>query len=1365
MTDSTNATPPVSRKTGATSPSILVADDNYQLNPIIFNPLTGFVLSDGQSVDAVDTITVSALSGGASFNTTRLQSDSRISSDFTQGSDGTLTYKGTLADFANYFVPDLSATCVTTTVTTQQFQVTISNSAGTATATNSVVINPDTSLAQAMISGADPQTVSDTAGSAQQIGQIFALRTANWSPNLSTTQVATLTFTITGVSAGVGGVLKVDDVPSDVTVSGNDTTTLSLTGTESELGSLLQDSSFQSHLAFVPGSDSTLLSTQQAQIGISATLQEQGSDIVQKVDSSLLEDGHVSPMTLQIVPTVPSGNDAVTNGHYSITQASTSLSLFSADNGVKISNGYGGDVTVAVQSSNALAGTLDFASASTTGLIGSVANTTTNGQQIVSASFDSAADAASFLEGVNFETGQGAAAAGQSTTLSVSATNGNPYESTVSWSESLQVFPSDSPSLTGLVQSGTTAVNAAGDATTPFAAAVINSPDDLPVTVTVSASGNSGLLATSAGSDVTLSGNDTSTLTLTGTAAEVQAALRNATFQPYGDLSSSTDFSFSTTISNGFSTDSATSSVTVVPDISLTVPDENVDLSSLLKDSTLSGIGGTSQVDVLTIKETSGDGQFVDSGKGPLQSAISADGKTLVLSGTLAELKADLASGAITATDPTTAAGATGGTASLSFTLSQDADSATASADVVLPGSMVTNIVDPDVGSTITATASAPLTVVNDNASLTQGSTFVLQDGSTVSATETGRNGDTFAMGVDGGSSVLSLANTGVGISTVVTSGGVQTVNASSSTSQVTVFSGAQSVDFTGGTGELVSNSSGDTTDWTVTGTSGGDNQLWLGNGAATINAGGFNQVILGNGSGLNGTVAITGGTSADKEEVDLWNGSGTTGTVTQTGDSYLTVFGSSEGSTNDATLSNGLVALSGATSEITAQDQGTVQVWANGGATTFTDAGTGDAQFYETGSGTFSVKDTGASTGTLTIGVFAGANATWTATTAARQAIISVASGNGTVVTGAGVVTAQQMADAAVTYNLGQNGVSSQLNLTATGKNAALINTSGGVQTVNASSSTSQVTVFSGAQSVDFTGGTGELVSNSSGDTTDWTVTGTSGGDNQLWLGNGAATINAGGFNQVILGNGSGLNGTVAITGGTSADKEEVDLWNGSGTTGTVTQTGDSYLTVFGSSEGSTNDATLSNGLVALSGATSEITAQDQGTVQVWANGGATTFTDAGTGDAQFYETGSGTFSVKDTGASTGDATLTVMEFASASASGTVTGGSKKLDVTTGGGSLDVVAGSGGLDLSTAGTGALTLDVTQGSDHITIASGHTGDVTVIGRNLNADASFSISGTASQAMVGSNLVVSLDDGHTVTFVGDASSNNMSLFLA
>lgn len=229
-----------------------------------------------------------------------------------------------------------------------------------------------------------------------------------------------------------------------------------------------------------------------------------------------------------------------------------------------------------------------------------------------------------------------------------------------------------------------------------------------------------------------------------------------------------------------------------------------------------------------------------------------------------------------------------------------------------------------------------------------------------------------------------------------------------------------------------------------------------------------------------------------------------------------------------------------------------------------------------------------------------------------------------------------------------------------------------------------------------------------------------------------------------------------------TATDTKETGLSSGTDAISTASQIDESSISVTSTLSGA-NTIDVINGVIALNGGTNTVVAQNQGTVSVWSAAGATSFNDASSGDAEFYVTGTGTFDVQDTGS--GSATLKVMQLASSDASGTVTGGTRHLDVTTGSGVVSIVAGSGGLDLSTAGSGALQIDVTKGVDHILIAGDQTGNVTVSGALVNADANFGIMGVTSEKVINGNFVVGLTDGNSVTFLGASGSDNITLYLA
>ncbi|MFT8717786.1 beta strand repeat-containing protein [Acetobacter sp.] len=1380
MSDNTNTSSELA-KTTSSAPTISVQEGGYQVAPILFNPLAGVVLTDGsidwrggQSDDPIDTITITKTAGSGGFSLTRIQNDTAISSLVTVSADGnSITYKGTLAAFVSDFIPDLSYTAVNSAVETESFNISISNDYGSASATNSIVLNNDTDVVDAFVSAqTSTLSVSATAGNAYNIGSLYRLTTSSGSAyTLSTTQTATMTLSIGEVTAGSGGTLEVINLPAGVTVSGSGTDSISVTGTEADLSQVLQQD-----IRFVAAAGSTLLNTEEAQIQTTLTLQETGSAIVQSAGSSFLEYGTLIPISMKVSAASPSGSASSANGSYSLLQTSSTYSLFpSSSYGVTFTSA-NGEISVSLVNSNVNAGKLDLSAASTAGIVGSVSDSTQNGIQTVTATFDNATDAAAFIHGTVFDIDQTSAAYGQKTTLTIGATNVSNGVSASTFSENLTIIPSAAPTLSGLpVSNSSDEVGA-----TPFSSAEVTSPGDLPVTVTVSVDDAAGTLSATAMSGVTVAGSDSDSLTLAGDATDVQAALRSVTFTTEGSLTAEKTVSFSTKVSNGYTSSTSSGSLTVEPGVLLDAPASADNLAALLAAVTLSDASATSsQILTLTIKETSGSGVFsVSPSEGGVVTSVSSDGKTVTATGTLSELLSVLAGGTITATDPSVLIGKTSDPASISIAVSDGTSSASVSSTIDVAGSASsitagqTITTSDDAAATVVLASTAPgsvidagastLTLTNNNVS-SAGTTINISNGGTVKATETGVSGDTFVMGKDNSSNTLQIANTGSGVTAVTAAGGTQTIDAAKSISQVTVFGDGAAVNYTGGTGVLVSNAAGNTTDWTISGVTGGQNQLWLGDGTATLNAAGSNQIILGAGSGLNGSLAIQGGDSDDKEEVDFWNGANTTGSLTQTGKSYVTVFGSQAGTTN-ATLTNGIVALSGGSNNIVAQDAGNVEVWTSGGNTSFTHTGSGNAQFYANGSGTFSVKDTAAATGDLTIGVLSSASSDllWNATTGAGVASINAQAGKGVVTVGSGVVDATQSDDAALTFEMGTSQENSTINLQATGSQSVSVDTAGDNQTINSTSSTASVIVYGNAAEVNYTGGTGVLVSNSVGNTSDWTVNSVEGGNNILWLGDGEVTVNAAGHNQVILGNGYDLNGTVAIQGGTSGDTEEVDLWNGSSTTGTVTQTGDSYATIFGTTQGSSN-ITLENGIVVLPGGHNTITAQNAGTVEVWNSAGDTSFVDAGSGSAQFYTTGSGSFDVTDTGS--GNAVLTVMQFASSTASGTVVGGAKKLDVTTGGGAVSVSAGDGGLDLSTAGAGALTVDVTKGTDHIVINSGNTGDVIVSGASVNSEAYFSISGVKSEDFVNGNMVVNLSDGHTVTFADDTSSSNITLNLS
>ncbi|WP_231367938.1 hypothetical protein [Acetobacter aceti] len=229
-----------------------------------------------------------------------------------------------------------------------------------------------------------------------------------------------------------------------------------------------------------------------------------------------------------------------------------------------------------------------------------------------------------------------------------------------------------------------------------------------------------------------------------------------------------------------------------------------------------------------------------------------------------------------------------------------------------------------------------------------------------------------------------------------------------------------------------------------------------------------------------------------------------------------------------------------------------------------------------------------------------------------------------------------------------------------------------------------------------------------------------------------------------------------------TTPDTTEATLLSAVGTTDVSNQADNSSVSVTSTLSGA-NDIVVNNGVIALDGGTNTVVAQNDGTVSVWSAAGSTNFNDAGSGNAEFYVTGTGTFDVQDTGS--GDATLKVIQTASSDASGTITGGARHLDVTTGSGAVSIVAGLGGLDLSTAGSGALQIDVTQGTDHILIAGDQTGNVTVSGAVVNTDANFGIMGVTSEQVINGNFVVGLTDGNSVTFLGAAGSDNITLYLA
>ncbi|MFT8897632.1 MAG: hypothetical protein ABF968_11830 [Acetobacter sp.] len=229
-----------------------------------------------------------------------------------------------------------------------------------------------------------------------------------------------------------------------------------------------------------------------------------------------------------------------------------------------------------------------------------------------------------------------------------------------------------------------------------------------------------------------------------------------------------------------------------------------------------------------------------------------------------------------------------------------------------------------------------------------------------------------------------------------------------------------------------------------------------------------------------------------------------------------------------------------------------------------------------------------------------------------------------------------------------------------------------------------------------------------------------------------------------------------------TTPDTKAASLLSAVGTTDASNQTDDSSISVTSTLSGA-NDIVVNNGVIALDGGTNTVVAQNDGTVSVWSAAGSTNFNDAGSGNAEFYVTGTGIFDVQDTGS--GNATLKVIQTASSDASGTITGGTRHLDVTTGSGAVSIVAGLGGLDLSTAGSGALQIDVTQGTDHILIAGDQTGNVTVSGAVVNTDANFGIMGVTSEQVINGNFVVGLTDGNAVTFLGASGSDNITLYLA
>ncbi|NHN88661.1 beta strand repeat-containing protein, partial [Acetobacter conturbans] len=883
MSDNSNISSELG-KTTSTAPSVLVQEGGYQLAPISFYPLAGLVLSDGsidwqaadQSDDPVDTITITKTAGSGTFSTTRILHDSNIASDVTVSSDGnTITYVGSLSNFTKYFEQELGYGVYAQVPETDDFTVSISNSYGTASATTSIVIDSNIDAAQAFISTQPSFSVSDTAGLASSIGGLYRLTTSNLGTSgLSTTQTATLTLSIDTVTAGVGGTLEAISLPSDATVSGNGTTTIAVTGTEAELATILQNDIY-----FVGNSGSTLLKTDEAQIQTTLTLQETGSSVVQSIGQTLMEYGTLLPFSMAVSAVSPTGSSSASGGSYGLTQSNATYALFpSSTYGVTFTNATG-EVSVSLVNSNTAAGTLDLSAASNTGLVGSVSNTTDGTAQTVTATFDNATDATAFLDTAVFDIAQGSAAEGQVTTVTLDASNVSSGVTATAFSENLTVIPTTAPALSGLPASS----DPSDAANTPFASAVVTSPGDLPVTVTVTVADAAGTLSSGTASDLTVSGSGSGTLTLKGDVADVQAALRAVTFTATAGLETAETVSFSTSVTNGYTSSTATASTIVEPGLSFSAPATADSLSALLQGVNLSDASATSVT--LTVQETSGSGTLSVAADSALNATVSTDGKTVTVTGTVAELTAELASGAITATDPSVMVDSESGNATFSLTASDGSTTVSASSTVSVAGSAtfltsgntITTSNNADVSVALTNTAAgtfinagaSTLTLKNDNAG-SNGTTVTMSGNGIVDATETGTSGDSFIMGADGGSNTLNIANTGSGSTTVTADGKTQTVNAADSTSQVVVFGSASQVNYTGGTGLLVSNGAGNTTDWTITGVSGGSNQVWLGNSDVTINAGGANQVILGNGAGLNGSVSITGGSSSDTEEVDL---------------------------------------------------------------------------------------------------------------------------------------------------------------------------------------------------------------------------------------------------------------------------------------------------------------------------------------------------------------------------------------------------------------------------------------------------------------------------------------------------------------
>ncbi|MFT8718937.1 beta strand repeat-containing protein [Acetobacter sp.] len=393
----------------------------------------------------------------------------------------------------------------------------------------------------------------------------------------------------------------------------------------------------------------------------------------------------------------------------------------------------------------------------------------------------------------------------------------------------------------------------------------------------------------------------------------------------------------------------------------------------------------------------------------------------------------------------------------------------------------------------------------------------------------------------------------------------------------------------------------------------------------------------------------------------------------------------------------------------------------------------------------------------------------------AGSATIVSDGTKSNTVVVGAATVTDQLAGTAADAFYMGGQSVNSAavadmagtLNIAggSLGGQAAqvMVGSGGATQTIDTTNATGTTDVYGGGDAIDYTGTKGVLVANGADQTSDWSIHGVSGGTNQIWQGSGAVTVEAGGHLQDVMNNGVAGAETLTISGGTSADSEEVDLWGMQDSTQTITQTGDNSLLLFGGNGSAGISA--SNAELVLNGAdmTGSAGIESTGSVTTWVGKGATTFTGTSVSGTDSVDvTGSGNVTVTDkTVGNDATGTISVNELGTASGDLTFIGGARHAYVSVGNGAASITAGAGGLTLSaTQNYGDVTLDVSHGDNTVDIDGSVAGDFILNGVNHNT--SFSISNVTDQTVSNGNLVMALQDGHTATFVGVTSTDQLSL---